>query len=97
MTETIPAPRRRWFTLAAVVAAVVAVVFSTVGDGVEVPDATGVRRVIVDLGHQAVWALLAGAFAAAAARGRWGRPSQVLAVAAGILYLVFLSAVFLWP
>ena len=97
MPETIPAPRRRWFTLAAVVAAVVAVVFSTVGDGVEVPDATGARRVIVDLGHQGVWVLLAGALAAAATRGRWGRPSQVLAVGAGILYLVFLSAVFLWP
>ena len=97
MSEPSPRVRRRWFTVAAVVAAGVAVVFSTVGDGVEVPDATGARRVVVDLGHQIVWALLAGSFAIAAIRGRWSAASQVPAVAAGAVYALFLFAVFLWP
>ena len=97
MTTGTRVPRRRWYTLAAIAASIVAIVFATVGDGVEVADADGPRRVIVDLGHQLVWALLAGAFAVAAVRNRWGRVSQTLAVAAGILYLLFLFAVFLWP
>ncbi|MBD3756819.1 MAG: hypothetical protein IE924_01770 [Microbacterium sp.] len=97
MTTGSRRPRRRWYTLAAVAASIVAIVFSTVGDGVEVADAAGPRRLVVDLGHQLVWALLAGAFAVAAVRSRWGRVSQTFAVAAGILYLLFLFAVFLWP
>lgn len=97
MTTGMRVRRRLWYILAAVAASIVAIVFATVGDGVEVADADGPRRVIVDLGHQLVWALLAGAFAVAAVRNRWGRVSQTLAVAAGILYLLFLFAVFLWP
>ena len=97
MTTGTRVRRRLWYILAAVAASIVAIVFATVGDGVEVADADGPRRVIVDLGHQLVWALLAGAFAVAAVRNRWGRVSQTLAVAAGILYLLFLFAVFLWP
>ncbi|WP_312676592.1 hypothetical protein [Microbacterium sp.] len=97
MTPSPEVPRRRWYALGAIAAAVVAIVFATIGDGVEVADATGLRRLVVDVGHQLVWALLAGAFAVAAARGRWGRIAQTLAVAAGILYLLFLFAVFLWP
>lgn len=91
-----PSPRRRWFALAAAVAAAVAVVFATVGDGVEVPEATGIRALIVDVGHTAVWALLAVAFAIAAARGRWSRLSHGIALAGGVVYVAFLAAVFLW-
>ena len=97
MTTGTRVPRRRWYKLAAVAASIVAIAFATVGDGVEVADAAGPRRLVVDLGHQLVWALLAGAFAVAAVRSRWGRISQTFAVAAGILYLLFLFAVFLWP
>lgn len=92
-----PCGRRRVaFSLAAAVALVVTVVFATIGDGVEVPDAAGLRAVVVDSGHTAVWALLTVAFAIAAVRGRWGRVSNGFAVAAGILYAVFLIAVFVW-
>ncbi len=97
MNASEPSGRRRAaFSLAAAVALVVTVVFATVGDGVEVPDATGLRAIIVDGGHTAVWALLTVAFAIAAVRGRWGRVSNGFAVAAGILYAVFLIAVFVW-
>lgn len=90
-------PRRAWFAAAAAASALIATVFATVGDGVEVPTASGVRAVVIDAGHTLVWLLLALAFLSAAVRGRWGRLSQVLALAAGGLYLLFLSAVFLWP
>jgi hypothetical protein len=99
MTPHPPTPRskRPLFALAAVGASVVTAVFATVGDGVEVPDASGLRALVVDAGHTAVWALLALAFAIAAVRGRWTRVSNGIAIAAGILYLVFLMAVFVWP
>ena len=92
-----PRPRRRYFALGAIGAGVIAAVFATVGDGVDVRDATGLRRIVVDAGHTAVWVLLCCALTVAAVRARWSRPSNVLAVAAGISYLVFLFAVFLWP
>jgi hypothetical protein len=99
MTQVPPTPRskRPLFALAALGAAAVTAVFATVGDGVEVPDASGLRALVVDAGHTAVWALLALAFAIAAVRGRWTRVSNGIAIAAGILYLVFLVAVFVWP
>ena len=77
-------------------AAVVTAIFATVGDGVDVPGATGLRLAIVEGGHTLVWALLTVAFAIAAIRGRWTRPSNACAVAAGVLYAVFLLAVFAW-
>lgn len=85
------------YSVAAVATLAVTVVFSTLGDGVEVPDAVGVRRAVVEFGHIAVWALLTAAFATAAFRGSWSRPSQWLAVAAGGAYALFLFAVFFWP
>ncbi|WP_425837577.1 hypothetical protein [Microbacterium sp. PA5] len=88
--------RRPWFLAATAAATAVTVVFATVGDGVEVPGATGLRALVVDVGHTAVWALLAGAFAIAAARGRWTPPSNRLALAAAVVYAVFLVAVFVW-
>ena len=94
-----PRARRRTravFGAAAAVALVVTVVFATVGDGVEVPEATGLRAVIIDRGHTVVWILLTLAFAVATVRGRWSRTAGGLAVAAGLMYAVFLLAVFLW-
>ncbi|WEK12414.1 MAG: hypothetical protein P0Y48_07970 [Candidatus Microbacterium phytovorans] len=90
------ASRRGWFAAAAAAATAVTVVFATAGDGVEVPGATGVRAVIVDAGHTAVWALLAIAFTIAVARGRWTPLSNRLALAAGAVYAAFLVAVFAW-
>lgn len=95
MTATLRRTRRR-FALAAVIAAAVTIVFATVGDGVAAPEATGLRLVIVEAGHTAVWALLSAAFTIAAVRARWTTPSQIVAVSAGILYVVFLLAVFVW-
>lgn len=85
---------RTWFTVGAAAAGVVAVVFATVGDGVAVDDATGVRKVVVDHAHTLVWVLLALALGAAAVAGRWTALSQVLAAAAGITYGTFLLSVF---
>jgi hypothetical protein len=96
---TAPEPtghHRVWFTLAAAVALVVTVIFGTVGDGVDVPEATGLRAFVIDGGHTAVWALLTAAFAIAAVRRRWNPVSNGLAVAAGVIYAVFLIAVFVW-
>ena len=71
--------------------------FATVGDGVEVQEATGLHHLTVVFGHTLVWRLLTIAFIIATIRGRWSKPSQVFAVAAGIGYGLFLFAVFLWP
>ena len=62
---------------------------------IEVPGAAGLRRIVVDSGHLAVWILLGGAFGIAAVRGEWNRASGVLAAGAGATYAVFLGAVFL--
>jgi hypothetical protein len=103
MTDTpAPAPRRRpsrrvLFAVACVLALVVALVFTFIGDGVDVADAAGLRLVIVEVGHSAVWYLLTAAFAWAAWRGSWVRGAGALAAVAGIIYAVFLFAVFIWP
>lgn len=99
MTDQIQLYRRSRFRFAAaaVGALAVTVVFGTIGDGVEVSDADGLRKVIVDFGHLLVWVLLTIAFTIAAVRGRWSTPSQVAAITAGALYALFLFAVFLWP
>ena len=89
----VAAGRRRGYALAAAGALAVTLVFATVGDGVEVAAATGPRRVVVDLGHTAVWALLTAAFGTAAVRSGWNRLSNGLALAAGATYGVFLLAV----
>lgn len=78
------------------VALTVTVVFATVGDGVAVAEATGIRWIIVEFGHTLVWVLLTTAFAIATVRGRWGRLSNGIAVAGGAAYLAFLIAVFVW-
>lgn len=92
-----PRSKRPLFALATLGTATVTAVFATVGDGVEVADASGLRALVIDVGHTGVWALLTAAFAIAAVRSRWNRVSNGVAVAAGILYLVFLGAVFVWP
>lgn len=73
----------------------IAVVFSTIGDGVDVPEATGLRALAVNLGHSVVWMLLTVAFAIATALARWSRVSNVIGIAAGVTYVVFLAAVFI--
>lgn len=73
---------------------VVTILFATVGDGVAVPQAQGLRRIIVDHAHTLTWLLLTVAFGLAAVRGSWSRHSQWLALAAGGCYLVYLANVF---
>lgn len=85
--------RRRLFAAGAVVAAVVAVVFATVGDGVDV-EADGLRGLLVDHAHTAVWVLLAAALGIAAVAGRWHRVAGWCATAALVLYVAFLAALF---
>lgn len=85
--------KRLLFGVGAGVALVVTIIFATVGDGVEA-EATGLRGAVLDYGHTGVWALLAAALGIAAAAGRWQRASSALAVAAGVLYAVFLAALF---
>lgn len=89
-----PSQRRLMFGGAAVIALIVTVIFLTIGDGVDVPDASGIRAFIVDCGHTAVWVLLSIAFAIAAAAAKWTRVSQAVAVTAGVIYVAFLLSVF---
>ncbi|MCR6688691.1 hypothetical protein [Cellulomonas sp.] len=90
-----PAAARRWpFVLGGVGALVVAAVFATVGDGVDVPEANGLRGAVVEHAHTVTWALLAAALLNAARRPGWDRLSQTLAVAGGASYAGFLAAVF---
>ncbi|WP_374978012.1 hypothetical protein ACEYYH_09990 [Microbacterium trichothecenolyticum] len=97
MSEKQQAARvRALYGAATAVTLLVAVVFATVGDGVEVAEATGLRAVVIEGGHTLVWVLLTIAFAIAAVRARWSRLSNGVAIAAGVSYAVFLIAVFLW-
>lgn len=83
---------RRLWVAAAVLAAGVAILFATVGDGVGPdPSATGWRRTVLEHGHTLVWMLLAGALTWAAVAGRWARASSLLAGAALACYAVFLG------
>ena len=97
MTAVTSSRARTVYALCALGALAVAVTFLTVGDGVEVPDADGLRRFVIDFGHSAVWVLLFAAFAMAALRATWSQASSRLAAAAGVVYAVFLIAVFVWP
>lgn len=90
------ARKRGLFGLATAVAAVVAAIFATVGDGVKVPDADGARHFVIEHGHTLVWVLLTAAFATATVRGKWSRLPNAIAVAAGVTYALFLVAVFVW-
>lgn len=89
--------KRRLFALAAVGAAAVTTVFATIGDGVNVAEAEGLRHMVVEHGHTLVWALLTVALALAAWRGRFTRVANAVAVSAGVVYAAFLFSVFLWP
>lgn len=87
------ARRRRWLLAAGAVGAwLVTAVFVLIGDGVE-PSGTGATRAVIEYGHQLVWVLLAVALTWAALRGRWQRLSGVLAVAALVVYVLFVLAV----
>ncbi|WP_344458304.1 hypothetical protein [Actinocorallia aurantiaca] len=75
--------------LGAVAAAVVTVVFATIGDGVG-DEAPGLRGAVLEYGHTAVWGLLTAALAVTAAdRGPRWLPRTIgyasLAVYAGFL------------
>ncbi|MDT0143596.1 hypothetical protein [Microbacterium sp. PRC9] len=96
MSERQPPRARGLFGAATAVALVVAVVFATIGDGVEVAEATGLRAAVIDGGHTLVWVLLTVAFAIATVRARWSRLSNAIAIAAGITYALFLVGVFVW-
>ena len=87
--------RSRWlFAAGALGAAVVTLVFATIGDGVDT-EAEGWRGALVDYGHTAVWALLAMALGIAALTGGWHRISGALASVALAVYVLFLMAVLL--
>ena len=83
--------RRIALGLASTVAFVVAVVFLTIGDGVDAP-ADGWRSVLVEWGHACVWLLLAAGLAIGALRDRWTGLASMLCGLAGAVYLAFLIA-----
>jgi hypothetical protein len=84
--------QRGLFTVGALGAAAVTVIFATIGDGVSIT-ALGWAAPVIDHGHTAVWALLTAALGTAALTGRWTRSSAVLAAAALGMYALFLLAV----
>lgn len=77
-------------TLGTVATLLVTLVFVTVGDGVST-DRGGLVGLIVNHAHTLVWALLTVALGVAALHGRWQRLSSALAIAAAVLYAVFLA------
>src|SRR5512133_3222909 len=83
---------RFWWMLGATGAALLAVVFGTVGDGVRVV-VHGWQRFIWKIGHWLTWALLALGLGLAAVLADWTPVSQALCVAAGLVYLAFLVVV----
>jgi hypothetical protein len=91
------APRRRGLLAAGAVAAgLVAVVFATLGDGVDA-EADGVRGLVLAHGHTATWVLLAVALGL----GAWGRGPrrlpQVLGLAGLACYAAFLLTLLTTP
>ena len=89
--------RRLLYVAGAVGAGIVATIFLTIGDGVSIPEATGIRGAIVNHGHTLTWVLLVFACASAAIRSTWSQPAKTLAILAGISYVLFLMAVFILP
>ena len=81
-----------WWALGAAVAAVLAVMFATLGDGVHVA-VHGWQRFIRETGHWLTWALLALGLGLAAVLSDWTPLSRGLCVSAGIVYLAFLLVV----
>lgn len=84
---------RPWFALGAGIAAVVAGVFGFIGDGVE-SEAPGIAGWIIAYAHTLVWVLLALALAVAAIHNKWSRPAGVVAVAAAVVYGIFIVTLF---
>lgn len=93
MSETAPSRTRVGFALAALAALIIAAVFLTLGDGVDV-QADGWRGPVLEWGHALIWLLLAAGLGVAAARHRWNPVSAGLCGAAGVGYLLFLAALF---
>lgn len=93
MSEAEKRDNRRWFALGALGALVVAIIFATVGDGIETRTDNAIRGFVIEHFHTLTWVLLAVAFGVAAATGRWVRVSSWLALAALACYAVFLLTV----
>jgi hypothetical protein len=83
---------RVWWMLGATAAAVLAVVFAVVGDGVRVV-VDGRERFIRETGHWLTWALLALGLGLAAALDEWTGLSRALCVVAAVVYVVFVLVV----
>jgi hypothetical protein len=88
--------RRTAAGIGSALAAVVAVVFATVGDGVG-PKGEGWRLWVIEYGHTLTWILLSLSLALVA----WGRVSARIAngigVAALVSYIAFLATLFTTP
>ncbi|WP_395728017.1 hypothetical protein [Nakamurella sp.] len=93
MSGGAPSRTRVGFGLAAAAALMIAIVFLVLGDGSDA-SADGWRGPVLEYGHALTWLLLAAGLAVAAVRQRWGRASSALCGAAGIGYLIFLTALF---
>ena len=93
MSNPAPSRTRVGFALAATAALMVAIVFLTLGDGSDA-SADGWRGPVLEFGHALVWLLLTAGLAVAAVRQRWTRASSTMCGAAGIGYLLFLTALF---
>lgn len=79
---------RRRYGIAAACTLTVTILFVTIGDGVDVPEATGLRHLVITFGHTLVLGLLTVAFLIAAIRQRWNRTSQAVAVVAALAGVV---------
>ena len=85
--STEPRSRRR-YGIAAACTLTVTILFVTIGDGVDVPEATGLRHLVIACGHTLAWGFLTVASLIAAIRQRWNRTSQAVAVVAALAGVV---------
>lgn len=93
MDHPAPSRLRLVFAVGAAIAATVALVFATLGDGVSTPaDADGVEAVLLDQGHALTWFILAVALGIATWQRRWTAWAGRIAGVALVLYLAFVVA-----
>jgi hypothetical protein len=82
-----------WFLWAAL-ASGLAVLWLFVGPHTEMTPSSGVRYLVIRWGHALTWLLLALGFFLRGVSPEWNRAADVLAVAGGLVYALFIVMTF---
>lgn len=95
MTRNHERDNRRWFGMGAIGALVIATIFATVGDGVDVTTGDPLPSFVIEHFHTLAWVLLALAFGLAAFLGRWTPASGWVALGGLVAYGTFVTTLLL--